>query len=406
MPEPRFLQIHTLTSYTAALLNRDDSGLAKRLPYGGALRTRISSQCLKRHWRMADDPRRPGGGDPHGLHGILKAERAARSRDLIVDGERGAVGRLRGRYPDDVLHAIEPWFNFVVYGGGSKEDRKPNWGGKPVKTDNKSERQTLLFGEPELRWLSEQAEVIARNAGGDPKAAFEGARDWAEGKGDKKAFKENIKAMRDATALPGGLTAALFGRMVTSDTAANITAPVHVAHAFTVHAEESESDYFTAVDDLSEDEPGADTIQETELTSGLFYGYVVVDLTGLRRNLGAVADDLTGPVLHNLVHLIAEVSPGAKLGSTAPYGRPGLMLLEAGDRQPRSLAEAFRDPCAPNMGVAIDRLLEHLAALDRAYATGEERRVLSLRNAPVDGAASATLKGLADWAAALPARLA
>ena len=35
MTTPRFLQIHTLTSYTAALLNRDDSGLAKRLPYGG-----------------------------------------------------------------------------------------------------------------------------------------------------------------------------------------------------------------------------------------------------------------------------------------------------------------------------------------------------------------------------------
>ena len=32
MPEPRFLQIHTLSPYTAALLNRDDSGLAKRLP--------------------------------------------------------------------------------------------------------------------------------------------------------------------------------------------------------------------------------------------------------------------------------------------------------------------------------------------------------------------------------------
>src|SRR5262245_171802 len=48
----RFLQIHTLASYPATLLNRDDSGLAKRLPFGGATRTRISSQCLKRHWRM------------------------------------------------------------------------------------------------------------------------------------------------------------------------------------------------------------------------------------------------------------------------------------------------------------------------------------------------------------------
>ena len=55
MTLPRFLQIHTLHNYSATLLNRDDAGLAKRLPYGDAIRTRISSQCLKRHWRVADD---------------------------------------------------------------------------------------------------------------------------------------------------------------------------------------------------------------------------------------------------------------------------------------------------------------------------------------------------------------
>ena len=51
----RFLQLHTLTSYPASLLNRDDVGFAKRIPFGGHERTRVSSQCLKRHWRTADD---------------------------------------------------------------------------------------------------------------------------------------------------------------------------------------------------------------------------------------------------------------------------------------------------------------------------------------------------------------
>lgn len=55
MPLPRFIQIHTLHTYPAALLNRDDAGLAKRLPLGNTVRTRISSQCLKRHWRVAED---------------------------------------------------------------------------------------------------------------------------------------------------------------------------------------------------------------------------------------------------------------------------------------------------------------------------------------------------------------
>lgn len=198
----------------------------------------------------------------------------------------------------------------------------------------------------------------------------------------------------------GGLTSALFGRMVTSDPAANITTPVNVAHAFTTHEEEAESDHFTAVDDLSGDEPGADTIQDTELTSGIFYGYVVIDLAGLRANLGGDAA-LAGQVVRSLVHLIAEVSPGAKLGSTAPFGRVGLMLVEAGDRQPRSLAEAFREPTAPSLPAAASALSVQLEALDRAYDTGEMRRVLSLVNQPVPGADPASLRELADWAAAV-----
>ena len=48
-----FLQIHTLASYPASLLNRDDAGLAKRIPFGNASRLRVSSQCQKRHWREA-----------------------------------------------------------------------------------------------------------------------------------------------------------------------------------------------------------------------------------------------------------------------------------------------------------------------------------------------------------------
>jgi CRISPR system Cascade subunit CasC len=393
MTAPRFLQIHTLTSYTAALLNRDDSGLAKRLPYGGVSRTRISSQCLKRHWRKAEDP--------HALAAIDGAEAAFRSRSLVSDHRKGVAALLeKGGYSPEVVAAISTWLNYVVYGGN--DTKKPSKRGQKVSTDEKGSRQTLIFGQPELKWLLEEAEKIAKNAGKDPDRAFDLAGEWAA------SFKANIKAMRAAATLPGGLTSALFGRMVTSDPEANITAPIHVAHAFTVHEEEAESDYFTAVDDLSEDEPGADTIQETELTSGLFYGYVVNDIPGLIDNLGGddAARALAGRVLHNLVYLIAEVSPGAKLGSTAPYGRAGLMLLEAGDRQPRSLSDAFRDPCPPHLGPAAEALSGQLAAFDRAYETGEARRALSLANGEVPHAAPATLRELAEWAGSLPAALA
>ncbi|CAO3382448.1 type I-E CRISPR-associated protein Cas7/Cse4/CasC [Azospirillum argentinense] len=368
MPSPRFLQIHTLHTYTGALLNRDDTGLAKQLPYGGTFRTRISSQCLKRHWRIADDV--------HALSRIDGGEEAFRSRELVTER---VIRPLDDRFPKEVLDALEPEFQKAVY--GEKADK------------GKRSRQTLLLGAPELAWLADEAERLAAGAAGDAKAAKAAVADWAKG------FKDNIRALREATALPGGLTAALFGRMVTSDPAANIDAPVHVAHAFTVHAQETETDYFTAVDDLKrdEDDGGADTIQETELTSGLYYGYVVIDLPGLIANCGGNAE-LAGRVVHNLIHLIAEVSPGAKLGSTAPYGRAELMLLEAGDRQPRSLAAAFRKAIPNDLDTAAGVLGDHLGKLDAVYATGEARRHLSLAEAAPPASTPGSLADLAVWA--------
>jgi CRISPR system Cascade subunit CasC len=368
MTPVRFLQIHTLHSYTAALLNRDDSGLSKRLPYGGILRTRISSQCLKRHWRKIED-------DPHSLANLKGAEASYRSRELVT---KLIFDPLRQQYSADILQVMEPEFQKAVY--GDKADK------------GKASRQTLLFGAPEIRWLAGQAELLAKNAtnAADAKKATEA---WA------KEFKANINILRENTILPAGLPAALFGRMVTSDPAANIDAPIHVAHAFTVHASETESDYFTAVDDLKadEDDGGADTIQETELTSGLFYGYVVIDLPGLISNCGG-NKELAASIVHHLLYLIAEVSPGAKLGSTAPYGRADFLLVEAGDRQPRSLAGAYRKAIVPDLELAVTSLANHLKNLDAVYETGEQRRYLSLSEASIESAEKASLADLATWA--------
>lgn len=371
MSDPRFLQIHTLHSYAAALLNRDDTGQAKRLTYGGASRTRISSQCLKRHWRTAES-------DPHALQKVDGFVGSYRSRELVTER---VIDPLRGPFDEEVVKALEPAFQALVYG--------------PKGSEGKDKRQTLLLGEPELTWLADKAKEIAEEAAGDSKAAAKLVEKWAKGK--------NFKAMSENASLPGGLAAAMFGRMVTSDPAANIDAPVHVAHAFTVHADETEGDYFTAVDDLKKDEDdgGADTIQETELTSGLFYGYVVIDLPALISNCGGGDDgrELAGGIVHNLIHLIAEVSPGAKLGSTAPYGRAELMLLEAGDRQPRSLASAFRTPIQNNLEQAVEVLQKQLQKFDGIYKTGEEREHFCLSE-PLQGIGHKSLAELAEWAQA------
>ena len=43
----KFIQLHLLTAYPAANLNRDDTGSPKTVVLGGATRLRVSSQSLK-----------------------------------------------------------------------------------------------------------------------------------------------------------------------------------------------------------------------------------------------------------------------------------------------------------------------------------------------------------------------
>ena len=381
MPTPRFLQIHTLHSYPAALLNRDDSGLAKRMPFGGAVRTRISSQCLKRHWRLAQDE--------FSLHGIDGSTSALRSRNIV---ERKVIQVLKdaGNYGEDVLDAVGEAFNRGVYGSSGTTERG---------------RQPLLLGLPEVEHLRERATAICDEHSGDAKAAGAAATALFNA---RRGQGNNFRALLDGARLPAGLEGALFGRMVTSDPGANIEAAIHVAHALTVHGEESESDYFSVVDDLQRDDEdaGAAHIGDMELTAGLFYGYVVVDVPSLVSNLeGCPADEwqtadraLGAKVVENLLHLIATVTPGAKLGSTAPYACADLMLVEAGSRQPRSLANAYRDPARPLVEDATARLSGYLGKLDGAYGCNEGRRVMSVEECDIPGAEHLCLDDLAAWA--------
>jgi len=356
----RFVQIHTLTGYPAVLLNRDDAGMAKRLPYGGASRTRVSSQCLKRHWRKAEDAK----WSLASLHQPM----AERSRLLI---ENAVMPGLACPQPE-IAEAIRVMLARTLYG---KNAAKP--GG--VAREEASDRQALLLGHPEIEYLRRLAQEAA-DTGTIKAAEAKLTEQFVRGDG-----KSNLKAMLAGATLAAGLESALFGRMVTSDPEANTEAAIHVAHSFTVHAEESESDYFTVVDDLAAADAGTAGVFDSELTSGLFYGYVVVDVEGLVDNLGGDRA-LAGRVVEHLIHLIATVTPGAKRGSTAPYAWAEMMLVELGDRQPRSLAAAFRRP-VPLRDDVLDSALaamgEQLASLERAYGTGERRVAVCTRDVAI-----------------------
>lgn len=379
MTDARFLQIHWLASYPAALLNRDDAGLAKRIPFGGATRARVSSQCQKRRLRMAGalSIEDAGAGNQWALQN-LGVPMGVRTKEVVEDRIMpGALAKVIA--PEDMCKAVEAELLIGLYAKAASDPKK---------------RQALFFGQPEIEFLVDLA--AAALAQPDAKSAGEAMKETL------KDQRQNMNALKNGA----GLESALFGRMVTSDTASNRDAAIHVAHAFTVHTIERELDFMTVVDDLKNreegDDAGAAGVFDMELASGLYYGYVVVDVPLLVSNL---SDDrqIAAKVVEHLLHLIAQVSPGAKKGSTAPYAWAELVLVESGDRQPRTLANAFRDAVSLKTnrlaGATIDKMAAHLAGLDAAYGNGERRRQLAVGEDRLPGINVLALDDLAVWAA-------
>ncbi len=354
-----FLQIHTLTAYPASLLNRDDANLAKRIPFGNAIRLRVSSQCLKRHWREDLQQRLPDIPDGQRTRSFF-------TRTVLPKAVQAGV-------PEEMAASlIEPLAKAVIDGG--------------VK-DGGDLNQPVLFGLREADYFAEMLKQVSQES--DPaKALAERLK--------SKEEKDNLKAMSKSAA---GLTAALFGRMVTSDLLARVDAPVHVAHAFTVHAANTEMDYFTVVDDLHrDDETGAAHANQTELGAGVYYGYVAVDVPLLVANLTASDPkdwqkqdtSRARQVLEALIDSIARQSPGAKKGSTAPYAWADVLFLETGRSQPRTLANAFLEALRPDGKVdlrnaALQRMADYVKRLDAMYGVpgdGEERFLSTTLNQP------------------------
>ncbi|MBI5497649.1 MAG: type I-E CRISPR-associated protein Cas7/Cse4/CasC [Deltaproteobacteria bacterium] len=416
--QARFIQFHVLTSYPASLLNRDDAGFAKRMPFGGVMRTRISSQCLKKHWRTYADEHslwrveglKGTNADTVPEHDSLRSRlifqqkivdplvaegaplenarhAAAHVAALLLVGtdtaKKGADKRtkraqklLTGKdepeetkedYQVDPEQAPEDGPEASVADKPARTSGKPRAAVAPVVAESEppgeiKTAEVVVLGRAEVTFLLSLARELAQ--GGKEKPAewppAEKTADrllgWLKDKNNAKNLEamkapgqedRRKKGLRQSSHANMGLSAALFGRMVTGDLFARGDAAIHVAHAFTVHGEQAESDYFSAMSNLEHGDAGSDHINAQELTSGLFYSYVAVDVRLLVDNLSGDAA-LAGRVLHNLTHMLATVTPGAKLGSTAPHAAAHLLMAEAGDAQPRTFANAFLSPVRPD----------------------------------------------------------
>src|SRR5882724_11629095 len=105
-----FIEFHALTSYAPANLNRDELGSPKTALFGGYRRLRISSQGLKRTWRMSPFFRGEFAEDqlgirtrriPHQLRQDLEVEGVdARAIDGLM-AVLGALGRKVDREEEE-----------------------------------------------------------------------------------------------------------------------------------------------------------------------------------------------------------------------------------------------------------------------------------------------------------------
>lgn len=316
----RFLQLHLLTFYPPANLNRDDLGRPKTAVIGGVTRLRLSSQSLKRAWRTSDDFK--AALDGH------RGERTQRIGEVIRDHLVGL-----GEPPDK---AVEIARRIIPVFGKPKDKNDPN----PTRIEqlafiSSEERQAALS-------LSERMRT-------EPKL---------------EAIPAMLLRQKDTAA-----DIAMFGRMLADSPNYNREAAVQVAHAVTTHKVAVEDDYYVAVDDLKTpaEDAGAGFLGEAGFAAGLFYLYVCVDLALLRRNLSD--ETLAATALSALVRCAATVAPTGKQASFASRARAHFVLAEAGDQTPRTLAAAFLRPVEGHdpMTKSVDELLRLRTAMDAAY---------------------------------------
>lgn len=342
----RFVQLHLLTSYPPANLNRDDLGRPKTALMGGETRLRISSQSLKRAWRTSEIMER-----------ALKAHQGVRTRLLGVDVYKALKEkRIKEKLAQEWAQKIA-----AVFGKLEASDKKTEDAGQEdVVLVNGSSVPKALAKSLAIRQLA-HISPEERNAVNALVATLSG-----RGTGPTDDELQLLREKHTAADI------ALFGRMLADSPRYNVEAAAQVAHAISVHKVAIEDDFFTAVDDLNQgqEDVGAGHMGETEFAAGLFYLYLCIDRELLVENLGGDRA-LANTALAALAEAAAIVAPTGKQNSFGSRARASFILAERGSQQPRSLSVAFLKPVDGYkhgmLADAIDALLTTRNNLDQVY---------------------------------------
>lgn len=335
-----YLDLSVIQSYPLSCLNRDDLNTPKTATFGGATRGRVSSQSTKRHNRVAVESRL---GDP-----------AIRTRRLpeVVSMELQRLGH-------EPAWADRAGRMLVLAAGvdGVKIEAKTN--------DTNS---MLFLPKAGVRALADlavenQALIEAASTAAEEKKAQE--------KLSKAAGKAVLDILRGRTS-----SIAAFGRMLANEPGSAVDGAIQVAHQVTTHATAVQSDFFTAVDDIThgqQDESGSAHMGTVQLMSGTFYRFASVNMHELARNLG---DDAPAArqVAVEFARAFATTTPTARKNGTAPFTAPAVLYAVLRTDTPVNLCDAFERPVLARDGsgwvepsiAAFDR---HVAATNGFYGT-------------------------------------
>ena len=306
-------EIHMLKNYPPTNLNRDDTGAPKTCLFGGAMRGRISSQCLKRSWRTSPSFRAEIGDDNLGI----------RTRKLpVLVAEKLVEMGVSQEFAD----AVQP----RLTGIGNKE-------GKETK-DGNATAQVIFYA-------NEDIEAVAKTV----KAMLEKCKTVKDVQ--KLKGKDIQAAITGADVRPVTLDIALFGRMVTSDAFRDVEASMQVAHAISTNKVSVESDFFTAMDDVLSsstlEDIGAGMLGDVDFNSSCYYVYVSLDTDALAENLKYAenAEEIVRRAIPALLRAMAFTDPSGKQNSFAGHVLPSVVMVECKEKKiPTSMVNAFVEP--------------------------------------------------------------
>ncbi len=413
MTAKNFINFHVLISHSPSCLNRDDMNMQKTAVFGGVNRVRVSSQSLKRAMRTSDYYENYLGVAStrtreleklipiftEALKDQFEPALIAKTMELFVRASAS---------DDETDKADEQEEGAGSDVGGNKKLAVAPWSIEEIRVLCGIVNEVSL-SEKEL----EKAKADAAKQKGKKKKSEHDFIDEVLTKKRVKAVKERIDLVREA--IGKTVDIALSGRMATSGLMTSVDGAMAIAHAITTHAVEPQDvDWFTAVDDLTQDagETGAGHLDTQQFSSGVFYRYASLNLKQLQVNLGLLPDmksvETTDTrkaaldIARHVFHMLATVVPSAKQQSFAAHNLADFAVVSFAD-QPISLANAFEEPVKKDrnggyLKPSMTALAEYWSRINKAYGLQETARAFSVQpGVELNGPAADSLAALESW---------